>query len=1320
MDSEQYRDLFDPPFRGTLFSSAFLREDIKQQELWKKLEVQEQQAQMMVLHETLKKAHEPNEDVTKQQLIVPILQMLGWNMLPEQDLGQGRDVVDYLLFESAEALTQAASEKNQGQRCTQALAFLEAKRWQLRLDRVGDEGTPSGQVLRYLRRMDAVTEGVRQWGILTNGEQWRLYWHGAQSRSEQFFELRLHEILEDEHWFKIFVLMFGPGAFAPDADGRSFHAVAVDEGKLYEQRVREDISDKVFADIFPFLARAIGESVAQNLQDLSTDTLAEIREVALIVLYRLLFVLYAEDRSLLPVNAKGYQDYSLRNIRNTIKQEMDRGKSFSQAQHRYWNTLQELFKAIDKGDQSIDLPAYNGGLFEAQHAPKLMERIALSDAVMARVIDTLSFEKDGKGRRRYINYRDMGVQQLGSVYERLLEQELVVAGENLRIRPNAFARKESGSYYTPDALVRLIVQRTLTPLIEDCKQGEGDPASKILELKVCDPAMGSGHFLVFTVDYIADQVLEAIEEATNGESSSPMTSEIDKAREAIRENARVAGWDLGNAETLDDRQMVRRMVLKRCIYGVDMNPMAVELAKVALWLHTFTLGAPLSFLDHHLCCGNSLFGLWAHDGLARAQKLGTPLLMHEAITKVNTATHHMDQIEHLFDATIEETRLSRQYFDDIQPLRAPLEGLLSFTLGVAWVRASLEAQKAKSAQKKAFEKASQDVFGGQHGEVLDVVSGEVTPAEPDVAEWVRRIRSAAKEEQFLHWQTAFPGVWRALHSKARHGGFDAVVGNPPWDKMEFQEVPWFAQRDEAIARTTIGADRKRMIAKLQKNNPKLWQQCQIAKARVDTTAHIVRKDKFYTQLNKGKLNLYQLFTERAFQLTKPNGMVGLLMPSGIAADKGAASFFKGVATQGRLRYLYDFENRRTRYKKPNFFPDVHSQFKFCVFVASRVPTAESTHCGFLLQSVQEIEDEERCFTMTAADFAQVNPNTGTAPIFRSRRTADLVKGIYDRLPVLIDHDKPNSWPLSYRQMFNMTTDSYLFRTAEELEQDGWTVAGGCYENPEGRWLPLYEGKMIEAYNHRWSSVTVNPDNLHQPGQPENAELAQLKNPHWQPTPRYWVLETNVDFPDKTQWVLAHRLITNATNARTMIATIIPRAGMGNSLPGLFFDDRATLIERAPLLLANLNALVLDFVAQTKVQGTNFNKYMLEQLPVVPPAQLEAQKFGPKSAATIIREAVLELCYTAHDMAPFARDMGYDGAPFPWNPDRRFHLRAKLDALFFLLYGITEQNDISYIYRTFPIVERQEWKAYNRYRSYTLCLNYMNALQAGQPDAKIKG
>ena len=1336
------------PFQGQLFADGFLCGSIAETGEWRSLDdaaLEKLRADLRSLFDRFPADQAPNEPQTETDLIRPVLERLGWTAsLWQQRLSvRGRThVPDGLLF-ADDAAKDRANRLPEQDRYRLGLAIVECKRWGRPLDRRsgadGAEAAPATQMLSYLGRADVMTEGRLRWGILTDGAVWRLYWWGARSVAEQFFEVDLAAVLDlpgrneglfalDEearrHWLRVFALVFRPEAFLQGAaDLRSFHLRAIEEGWLYEAEVAKDLSGLVFGEAFPKLASAIAGAAPDA-------PLNEVREAALVLLYRLMFLLYAEDRGLLPVRDRGYEHYALRErVREHVGRLKGEGYVFPASTH-YWNAIDDLCRAIDRGDGLIGLPAYNGGLFDAARAP-LLGRVRLPDAVMADIVDALSFRRGPDGRR-YINYRELGVQQLGSIYERLVERELVREEGEIRVRPNPFVRKDWGSYYTPDDLVGLVIDETVGPLVEARRvafreatakgaQSEElaslDPAEKILELKVCDPAMGSGHFLVNLVDWLADRTIEAMAEAEALAEgyASPLAGRIENIRNTILANAEAEGWAV-DAARLDDRHIVRRMVLKRCIYGVDKNPMAVELAKVSLWLHTFTVGAPLSFLDHHLRCGDSLFGAWVWTGTDRAAEYDAPLALHGPIRAAIGATKAMRAVEALTDAEIAEVRQSAEAFAEVEEKTAPLDAFLSLIHAFDWLEIRSRDDKAAL---RAF-------FDGQFGDPVEVARGKTDssngrPEAKRFAALLAEAQALVSEERFFNWQAAFPGVWTDLESGERRGGFDAVIGNPPWDRMKLEQVEWFAARRAEIAHAPRAADRRRMIAALERAGDPLAADHARASERAAAAARTARKGGDYPLLSGGDTNLYSLFVERAMALAKPEGRVGLIVPSGIASDKTAARFFRGVATEGRLQALYDFENKKV------FFPEVHASFKFCVFIASPSPLTDDANCAFYLHSVSELGDPERCFQLGAADFAHVNPNTGTAPIFRSRRDAALTTAIYSRLPVLVNRssgEEQKAWPVKYATMFHMANDSGLFRTRAELEEKegAWPIGGNRFDSPAGEWVPLYEGKMVQAFDHRAADIVVNPENLHRPSRPEPADFEQHRDPNWFPDPQYWVLKNETPIPEAS-WLLGFKDVTAPTNVRSMIAAFVPRAGAGNTLPILSLEDAAA--GGAALLLANLNAVPFDFVARQKIQGQHLNWFILEQLPVVPPERYEAVRFGPKTAAEIVREAVLELTYTAHDMAPFARDMGHvDEAgqilpPFRWDPDRRLMLCAKLDALHFHLYGVTGRDDIRYIYSTFPIVEREEDKAWGRYRSRDLCLAWLSALEAGRPDVEIE-
>jgi len=314
----------------------------------------------------------------------------------------------------------------------------------------------------------------------------------------------------------------------------------------------------------------------------------------------------------------------------------------------------------------------------------------------------------------------------------------------------------------------------------------------------------------------------------------------------------------------------------------------------------------------------------------------------------------------------------------------------------------------------------------------------------------------------------------------------------------------------------------------------------------------------------------------------------------------------------------------------------------------------------------------------------------------------------------------------YETMFHMTNDSRHFRTRQELEgkEGAYPIAGNRWGSASGEWVPLYVGRMIHQFDHRASSVAVNVENIHNAAVSSEISAAQKTNPAFVPTPQYWVPAREVSIASGLEWTIAFRDIARATHERTIISAAVPKAGFGNKLPILSATDRAAYLASAPYILGNLNAIVFDYVARSKIHSTSVNWYLAEQLPVVPLDRYASVRFGKKTAAQIVKNIVLELTYTANDMAAFAEDMGHVDKtgtvkpPFVWDEERRLNLRAKLDAVYFHLYGVTDRDDVRYIYSTFPIVERDEVAAYGRYRSREICLAWMNALAAGDTDAKI--
>ena len=1338
---------------GQLFTEYFLKEGIRATPEWSasagafalfKDGIRER-------YEALGRAVEPNEAVTEQELIRPVLELLGWmDYLPQQGTAGGVEIPDHLLFVDAESKGRAVTKGKAHGRYSDALVVEESKRFGLPLDLRDPDSknssrTPHGQILRYLATAESETDGDFRWGFLTNGGVWRLYDYRKRPRATGYYEADLGALLEaeDAEGLRTFYLLFRRQSFILwDGAVATFLDTALVEGRRYEERVAQDLSKVVFEKVFP--------SLLISLATESGASLGDVRHAALILLYRLLFVLYAEDRDLLPVADTRYDDYGLRKrVRDDIAQRMDQQDVFSSVATSYYDHLATLCRLIDQGDDSIGLPPYNGGLFASDAAP-LLESVRLPDAAMAPIIYDLS-HAESNGKSRFVNYRDMSVQQLGSIYERLLEREPVRDEDGkIAVRPNSYARKDSGSFFTPQELVDLIIDQTLKPLAEErltafekmstelkgdrrskrerlAELRKHDPAEAVLDLKVLDPAMGSGHFLVSAVDFLSDYVAELVEyvpavpEWVEGGYESPVVKRIAAIREDILRRALESDWVIDES-LLTDQAIIRRMVLKRCIYGVDKNPLTVELAKVSLWLHSFTVGAPLSFLDHHLRCGDSLIGMRAQGSIEELRRL-SGLFATGAIQQAENATAGMQLIEEMSDADVAEVRESASLFREVEATTGPMRGLLDFLCGLRWLTAGKtkkERTEFKSPLVDFLEQNSEnayDLLALGLGAVDDVKPGNFEGSEAGFEALWNDARAVADREGFLHWEVAFPGVWRRWQDVRPEGGFDAVIGNPPWDRIKLQEVEWFATRAPDLALAPTAAARREGIRRLRRQGAPLADEFDEAKERADRLGQVVRGSRDYPLLGGGDINLYSLFVERAMALVKPDGFVGLLTPSGIYADKTASKFFQSISTKGRVGGLFDFENKKI------FFKDVHGSFKFCVLVfGGEKRRFEETTCAFFLRDLAAINDSERCFPLAPDDFARVNPNTGTAPVFRTRCDAEITRGIYERHPVLVDRSdgvERRTWPVSHLRQFDMTNDSRLFRTASALDAEGfYPVQGNRWKKGDELYLPLYEGKMVDAFNHRTASIVVNPENLTRQAQPLESTLKERMDPNFLPEPVFWVSATKVSatFPEAMGWTLVYRRITAPTNARTTLATILPWCAVSYTIPMLRVAEQEFSALEAICLQSALSSFCFDYVSRQKLQGTSMSLTSLEQLPVIAPEDYD-RRFGDTTARELVRDHVLRLMYTAHDMEPFARDLGYDGAPFTWDEEERRHLRARLDALYFHLYGLG-RDDADYVLGTFPIVKREDEKEFGSYRTRDLILAYMNALDAGDTETVV--
>ncbi len=544
------------------------------------------------------------------------------------------------------------------------------------------------------------------------------------------------------------------------------------------------------------------------------------------------------------------------------------------------------------------------------------------------------------------------------------------------------------------------------------------------------------------------------------------------------------------------------------------------------------------------------------------------------------------------------------------------------------------------------------------------------------------VSDPAVDPRAFDWTETFPDVF-----KRPNPGFDCVIGNPPWERIKLQEREFFDVSAPEIASATSAARRRELIAKLETDDPDLYEKYLEARKMADDSLTYIRNCGRYPLTGKGDINCYQIFAELAYTIVSSAGRVGLLVPTGIATEHTTKDFFSSLVDTGSLTALYDFENMAP------IFPDVHRSYKFCILLFGPSKTRrKSRDFVFFAHSMDDLRHKKRHIKLSASDLQLLNPNTRTCPIFRFERDANITKHIYKRVPVLINKNRRNGgnpWGIKFVRMFDQTNDAELFHTAEQLKSDGYKFSGSMWKKERIAFLPLYEAKMFRSYDHRFGSVYVKDKNWLNQGQTVETTLVEHQNPEFVVLPRWWILERRVQqrlsdscYPA----LLAFRNITRATDTRTVIASFIPAVGVINSAPVIMTEVPFRV---QSCLIANLNSFVLDYIAKRKIAHVNLNYFIMEQLPIFPP-DFYTKKCPWNKRQTLekwISDRVLKLTCTSNDMIPLAEAAGFKPRVHKWDPAERLDLQAQLDAAFFLLYGI-KKTDVEYILSTFAGVRKE--------------------------------
>ncbi|MEK7993954.1 MAG: Eco57I restriction-modification methylase domain-containing protein [Planctomycetota bacterium] len=951
------------------------------------------------------------EGVPRKELLEPTFEALGFTFRSGKASTSAASEPDYRLYEASRAAEKKAP-----------LAVCLAYAWGRYLDGKDEardletpEENPGAAVVSTLEA------GEAGWAVVTNGKLWRLYSAKAHSRATNYYEIDLDETLasgDPNEAFRYFWLLFRAAAFVPEAELRrgetvqlSFVQKVLEDSEAFAKRLGDRLKERVFEEIFPHFAEGFVESMGGSTRLLALPgeqrhaELSRCFEGTLTFLYRLLFLLYAEARNLLPVReTRGYWEISLRRLTGevagaagTIEDQAPESirKTYRADSTGLHDRISALCRVVDLGNRELNVPFYNGGLFlteapsgdhtnEAENA-RFLASHKIPDRFLALGLDRMARDVDEKrGDLVFIDYKSLGVRQLGSIYEGLLEFKLRIASEKMalvkgkkteevvpyaEVKKRGLAivlkgrgreaeertyrrgevylendrreRKATGSYYTPDHIVKYIVEHAAGPVLEEKFEalrsklreaqkalarerekaaalrktlGRGDDPERETYLKhrplveeffnarVLDPAMGSGHFLVEAVDFITDRMLRFL----NGFPWNPVQYELAETRRTILEEMERQGVVI-DAARLTDVNLLKRQVLKRCVYGVDLNPMAVELAKVSLWLDCFTLGAPLSFVDHHLKCGNSLIGVTVEEARTTIEQAGQFLLFGSWFAGRMLAIDLMRRVGELPDVTAEQVRESRSEFEKANEALAPFKRVLNVYTSQWFGNGGEKRKRGKGAPAEdtpavaLLKWQEAEAFANARDEEgLKRVLGAMPAGMPRVAE---RALAAAAEKRFFHWELEFPevfygprpGTTQAIE-RLEGAGFDAVVGNPPYDELS-----------------------------------------QHALGRELPEACFFDAQPTFSLAGGGRLNWYHFFVLRSVALLRPRGCHGFIVPMSLLGDQFTRTIRTSLLRSHQLLRIEAFPQKDDAENR--VFPD--AKLPTCVYVLRRSEPSET-------------------------------------------------------------------------------------------------------------------------------------------------------------------------------------------------------------------------------------------------------------------------------------------------------------------------------------------------------------------------------------------
>lgn len=1244
-----------------------------------------------------------NEHQFEDDFIAKVLEILGWHSIRQDEkIIQGKlEKPDFLLFSSKEVKEQYQNIPKEQRQATNAhiSVILESKAYNVEVDNKKIKDNPHFQLLRYLSNLKL------DFGFLTNGRIWRFYDNSKLSSQKVFYEINLESIMESNNTrgFNYFYHIFHANNFTkPNTESKNTITDILNKNNQAKINIEDDLQSLIYGiNGKDSLFEKIGSCIYAKNPNVKLE---DIYQSSLYFIFRLLFIAYFEDKfdAILLKHSSFKKHISLYALLEKLKsQQDDLAQSYVGI-----DELERIFRIYNEGNPNLDMPIFNGGLFDEVNAPLLKAPKIFNDETLIDILDSL-FNYQGTDMQNTLfrrDYRTLSVAHLGTIYEGLLSYFFAIAEEEIfylvyapkkgkgklesiegyfdsydyakiakdstihrqatykkgqiYLKNTSNSRKSTASFYTPESITKFLVQSALKDKLDD---------NNILHFKILDNACGSGHFLVEALNQITQIVQEDFE------SFPALKSVYEQEKQAVQNNicAFIKGYEA------DESDILKRLLLKRVIFGVDLNPFSIELTKLSLWIDSFIFGTPLSFLEHHIKCGNALIGtsikefkdyyhtLQAKMSKQKGKKSGQSLLIYNFLNEFQILSEVFIQLDSIKDTTEADIKESKRlYRDEI----APTLEKLNLYLNMLNSRNFMNAQEAK-----AFNTLTQS----------DNIERLADDKEYEGLK--EAIKTYAKEFSFFNYEIEFPEIVDVKSSS--FVGFQAIVGNPPWDKTKFSDSDFFPQY-QSNYRTLSNSSKK----EVQDN---LLAKSYIKKEYEATKAFVSVQNEYYKAhfpLNggSGDGNLFRFFVERNLSLLSANASLNYVLPSALMLEEGSYTLRKEILENKTLKYFYSFENRE------GIFRDVDSRYKFALMqvVNAKSKPKHTIKTMFYKTSIEEIYHKSNIIPLTPQDIKRLSPNQLALQEVRSQKDLEILQKCYAAFAPL------NS--LDMRRELDMTNDKEIFLDfRNELHMT----------NDKHSYVPLYEGKMIsqfdaEATHPQYFLNIADFDRrlrskeiyrLKQDLGIDNKEYERLLESMYPKMSKEEAEDSFIVY-DRQFYRLGFRAIASDTNERTLIFSLLPKnCGFGHSMfansPKKYILENSQITHhkvshlRICFALGIFNSLIVDFIARGMIQ-INVSKTYLERIPLPQPSDKEIVENA--TYLSIAKNALILQLYNdkAGVFKELQEEFKISQNAIPKTPKAYDTLKAKQDIAIAKLYGL-DKEEFCYALESFKVLQSKK-------------------------------